>query len=161
MPENTPPRLYVDANVLLSYVNQIPDRMKDLDPLLDDGRKGDVELLTSAVSIVEVAFAKTEQDGRVLDPDVDDKIVRLWRPPAVLRLVDFHELIGERAKAFMRSGVERGWSLKPMDAIHLGTAQMMRAVTFYTYDERLEKFAELLGSPIKAPLADKPYLGLA
>lgn len=77
---------------------------------------------------------------------------------AALRLVEFHELVADKAKALMRTGVEKGWQLRPMDAIHLGTAQPMSATVCYTYDDRLDKFAPLIGCPVQRPEAAQPYL---
>ena len=41
----------------------------------------------------------------------------------------------------MRHGIQQGWGqLKPMDAIHLATAQQMAVAEFHTYCERLHKW---------------------
>jgi predicted nucleic acid-binding protein len=144
-------RIYVDACVFLSYVNGIPDRLPDIDAMLDAGRKGEVELITSTVSITEVAFGKVEQDGRELQADVGDKISALWRPGTPVRLVDFHEAIGDTAKQLMRESLASGRKLKPMDAIHLSTALHMSADEFVTYDERLSAFGPSVGFGVGPP----------
>lgn len=50
-------RVYWDANVLLSYINGVADRVPIIEELFRQARAGEIELLTSSVSRVEVAFA--------------------------------------------------------------------------------------------------------
>ena len=45
------------------------------------------------------------------------------------------------------------WSLKPMDAIHLATAQHLSVDAFHTYDGKLEKYQPGLGLKIEEPYA--------
>ena len=46
------PRIYLDANVLLSYVNDAPKLADVVQSLLEDAEDGKVHLLTSNLSIV-------------------------------------------------------------------------------------------------------------
>jgi predicted nucleic acid-binding protein len=151
-------RLYWDANCFLSYVDGSADRLPDLDALLAEASRDEVEILTSTVSIVEVAFGKKEQDGRALDPDVDDALAQLWAPASPIELVEFYPLIATRAKDLIRAAVPKGWALKPMDAIHLATAQQVDATSFHTYDERLDKYSDAIGIPVIRPSAVRPQL---
>lgn len=61
--------LYWDANVFLSYINEMPDRIQVLNALLEDSTSdhGTIKLYTSELSRVEVAFAASEQKQRSLD----------------------------------------------------------------------------------------------
>lgn len=76
----TPPRIYWDANVLLSYLNAIPDRLAVIDELLRRSRANEIELVTSSLSLVEVAFVRAEKDAQQLDAHVEELIDRLWAP---------------------------------------------------------------------------------
>ncbi len=96
MPDDLP-RLYWDANTFLSYINGIPARLPDLDALLERSGR-DFQIITSVISIVEVAFGKAEQDGGVLDPDIERKIDVLWTPDSPIRLVEFYPHIAHGAK---------------------------------------------------------------
>jgi len=151
-------RLYWDANCFLSYVNGIPDRLPDLDALLAEANRGEVEILTSTISIVEVAFGQAEQDNKQLDPDVETALNELWSPSSPIDLVEFYPQIAQRAKDLMRSGLPKEWNLKPMDAIHLATAQHLEATYFHTYDEKLDRYAAEIGIPIVKPTAVRPLL---
>jgi hypothetical protein len=42
-----------------------------------------------------------------------------------VKLVEFHRLIAEDARDLMRIALTKGWSLKPLDAVHLSSAQRM------------------------------------
>jgi predicted nucleic acid-binding protein len=58
----------------------------------------------------------------------------------------------------MRSALAQGWSLKPIDAIHLGTAIRLQVDAFHTYDRGLDKYAARAGFPIQEPIAAQPQL---
>ena len=123
------PIVYWDANVLLSYINGDADRLPDIDARL---AKGGVEfqIVTSALSIVEVAFGKLEQDGRTLDEETERKINALWEPPSPIQLAEFYPLLAHEARALIRQAIPRGWSLKPADVMHLATARRVGAAPF-------------------------------
>ena len=145
-------RIYWDANVLLSYLNGLPDRLPTIDELVRQARAGEIELLTSAVSRVEVAFAEAEKDQQALDEATEARIDNLWTPPSPIKTVEFYDLIGDGARALMRQGISQGWgSLKPMDAIHLATAQRLNVAELQTYCERLLKWSGNLGFPVVEP----------
>jgi len=57
-----PRPVYWDACVLLSYINEVTERVSVIDELLRQSRAGEVRLLTSALSQVEVAFAASEKE---------------------------------------------------------------------------------------------------
>ena len=54
-----PPRVYIDACVLLAYVGNEEGRADTVQSILDDARNSRIELLTSALSITEVAYVAT------------------------------------------------------------------------------------------------------
>lgn len=149
--------IYWDACVFLSYVNgDRPERLQEIDPLLDQARKGLIDIFTSMVSVVEVAFGKVEQQGQQLDHAVEAKIGNLWGP--AIKRVEFYSLIAEDAKQLMREGLPRGWRLTPLDASHLATARRIDVDEFHTYDRQLFKYADMLDFPIDEPKADQPQL---
>lgn len=157
---NEPVPIYWDAPVWLSYINGEDDRLPVLDAILADSSsdKATVKIHTSTVSQVEVAFAKTEEDNKSLDPDVEEKIDQLWADRNTLQVLEFHAGIGTEARNLMRSAVANGWKLKPMDAIHLATAKSCKAAEFQTYDKHLLKYSGSIGLPIVIPHTQKPRL---
>lgn len=155
-----PKRLYWDACVFLAAVNGEPDRVPHIDAIMDAAAKGDLFIYTSTVSIVEVSFAAQERDQQVLDEATEDKISQLWEPGTPVGLIEFHELVAAEARDLVRQALSGGWSLKPMDSIHLATAKRIGATAFHTYDTALPKYAAILGMPIEEPIADAPMLAL-
>ena len=61
MPDD-PRRIYWDSNVPLSYLNDVQERIPTIEELFKQVRAGEIELLTSSISRVEVAFAASEKE---------------------------------------------------------------------------------------------------
>jgi predicted nucleic acid-binding protein len=160
MPDE-PRRIYWDANVPLSYINGIADRVPVIDELFRHARAGEIELLTSAISRVEIAFAESEKDAAALDTETEKRINDLWAPPSPIKTVEFYDQIGDRARSLMRQGISQGWGqLKPIDAIHLATAQQMAVAEFHTYCDRLQRWDGKLGFPVHEPQTTQTVLGV-
>ncbi len=153
-----PPKIYWDSSVLLAYVNADRGHIGDIDAVLEEAARGVIELVTSTVTIAEVAFGAAEQQGQALDPAVEAKIGALWQPSSPVKLVEFHALIAAEAVQLIRQVLPAGLSLKPMDAIHLATASRMKVQRIETYDDKWPKFAAHLGIPIQAPAPIQPKL---
>ena len=156
--------IYWDACVFLSYVNEYPDRAATLESLLDSaGGDGATKLYTSTLSHVEVSFGATEQQNNALDHQTEQRINSLWDVLGNVISVEFHQAIAQTAKALMREAITRGWSLRPADAIHLATAKWLAdvdetPVEFQTYDDRLQKFEEIVDFTIVEPYTDRPKM---
>jgi predicted nucleic acid-binding protein len=93
----TRPRVYWDANCLLSFVDGDEDRLPDLDELLRQCRAGQLEIVTSTLTQVEVAYGTEERSQQTLDDEVKAAIDELWRPASPIQLVEFYELIAVEA----------------------------------------------------------------
>lgn len=155
------PRYYWDACVLLSYVNgDDDDRLRNIHPLLEDAAPRTIEIVTSTLSAVEVAFVATEQISRALDPAVEQTISAMWTPPTgPIKLVEFHGLIADEARGLIREAVSRGWSLKPGDAIHLATAKNLQVDALHTYNlSDFKRWESVLGLAISEPFSSRPPL---
>jgi predicted nucleic acid-binding protein len=148
------PAYYWDSCVMLSYINGDSNRLPDIEALLDRSGK-DFRLVTSVLSIVEVAFAKIEQDARALSDEQAAAISKLWEPNSPITTSEFYQLIAEDAQALIREAMTRKWSLQAADAIHLATADRLKVVEFHTYDQPLEKYSEITKTKFKicAPTA--------
>ncbi len=150
--------------MFLSYVNEYPERINTLEDLLKGSSDNQFKIYTSALSQVEVAFGASEQQQRILDAETERRIDALWGDSSAVVLVEYHDGVGQMAKALMRQAVTKGWSLKPLDAIHLATAQWLLSVggipveEFHTYDRSLNKFEAIVGFNILEPYTQQPRM---
>ena len=146
-------RIYWDSCVSLRYVNETPENKDVLDSLLADSAygRGDIEIVTSLLANTEVVFALHEQTNHALDDDTEQKIDSLWKDHSAITVVELYPAIALQARGLIRMGIEKGWSLKPYDAIHLATAQRMEVDEFHTYDTRLHRYSNELGFPNTDP----------
>lgn len=159
MPD-APSLLYWDARVFLDYIEGAPPWMPILDSLLDRASTvGDIVIVTSTLSIVEVAFAKSERDGRALDDAVVAAVYALGADRSAVQLVEFDQRIAREARRLLRRSLELRRSLKPMDAIHLATASHMLVADCHTTDDGLQAWTDDLGFPIHDPSTETPKLG--
>ena len=74
MPSKGTQRFCWDSNVLLAVVNGEAGRVLHAQAFLDESEKGQLEIVTSMISVVEVAFATEEKAKGQLDLAVRNKI---------------------------------------------------------------------------------------
>lgn len=152
--------IYWDSCVFLHYIEGTTRWLPILDTLLDDASNtDDLIILTSTLSITEVAFAKTEKSNKLLDPGVEAAIDALWDDRSVIRLVEYDQIIAREARTLLRRSTMTGRSLKPADAIHLTTAQAMNVTDFHTTEDKLKHWNDL-GFPVRDPWTAQPRLPL-
>jgi len=122
---------------------------------------GEIELLTSAISRVEIAYIESEEQAGELDQQAEAAIDALWSPGAPIKTVELYDLIEHKARALIRQGITQEWGkLKPMDAIHLATAQQMAVVEFHTYCKKLHRWDGALGFSVTEPQTAPGVLGV-
>ena len=145
------PKYYWDACGFISYVEKHSERLAAIEAILSLAEKGTVEVVTSTITITEVAFADYEKTNKALDPEIENRIDNLWAPSSPINLVDFHPLIAKIARDYIRQVIPIGWSLKSKDAIHLATAQQMSVSVLHTYNDKLEKYKNLVEFRVESP----------
>lgn len=160
---------YWDACCFLSLVEgktRWPNRVPILELILERCEKKLCEIYTSEATIAEVAFAQFEKDGKLLDLSTEKKIDALY---SNVKMIEVSRFVAHDARGFIRKIISHpdaqahvdGFSLKPMDAIHLASAQRRGLKEIHTYDARLQKFDGLLGLNIKRPKVDDMPLMLS
>src|SRR5438105_329772 len=77
-------RLYWDSSVFLAYLEG--RETLTCDALFASARKGDIELLTSVLSLTEVALVEEEERREHADPAVDEAIAALWADARTVKL---------------------------------------------------------------------------
>lgn len=150
---------YADANIFIAYFNNETGRADILDQLFEEIENDtDRRLLTSVLTITEVSKLTVETLGKPLHPDFEMSSDNIWKNANLLEFADLSEVIARRARQYIRQFVSQGLSLKMADSIHLATAKVLNIPTVLTYDEGLDKYAELLDLTIIRPSVDQPRL---
>ena len=153
--------VYWDSCVFLSYINGHPTRLPVIDALLEESQRGDFTIITSTISLTEVAYAEIEKQNRALEPAQERAIDALFSDREVVTVIEFHELVAREARSLLRRAVEAGRKLSPMDSIHLATAIHQDADVLHTYDEPLTKVGrEFFGFPVEEPTSQNPRMNL-
>ena len=157
MPD-APRMVYWDSCIFLHDIEGREEWLPILDALLEEASTtADLVIVTSTLSICEVAFAEVERRDLALDPDIEANIDALWADRAAVQLVEFDQIIARSSRSLLRRHAETARSLKPLDAIHLATAQQMRVDDFHTTDDRLKNWNDL-GFPVQDPWTPRPKL---
>lgn len=146
-------RIYWDANCFLSYINGEADRLPMLDALFGEARRGEIVIVTSMVSLTEVAYEASEKESRRLSQSVEASPDALFDDRSVVRVVEYHQFVARDARRLVRQALAEGWRLQPMDAIHLAAALDARAEEVHTYEgqSRRSRWAGLIGIPVHEP----------
>jgi predicted nucleic acid-binding protein len=97
--------------------------------IIDEAKKGKVEILTSTLSFVEVC---KKSDVRTVG---EDKIGAFFENDFILPM-NLDRIVGEHARLLMTSGYT---GLKPLDAVHLASAVLGQATEMHTFDDKLLK----------------------
>jgi predicted nucleic acid-binding protein len=147
--------VYWDSSVFISWINNLPDRTPRIrEQWHQVTQLNQGVIVTSTLSIVEVANAAHEKLRHKLDPTVEAHLDNLWADPAIL-LVEASSPVMRMARKLMRDAIPHGWVLKPFDAVHLATAQFVQlngrllgAVN--TYDN-LARYEPMIHIPIREP----------
>ena len=116
--------VYVDANILIYYVEGTPQLMEAAESVFDTYLAGGVILVTSEITVGECLRGVSPSDAKLADAYRD-----LLAGDALLHLVPVTRRIIERAAAI---GAE--FRLKLVDAIHVATAEMLGCTVFLTND---------------------------
>jgi predicted nucleic acid-binding protein len=134
-----PVRVYWDACTWIAYINEERATPKDdrtgenrfsmCKAVLKSAQAGDVEIVTSALTLAEVCKseeARNESLGR-LPTFLDHEFILV---------VAVDKNIGIKAQSIQLSGMT---GIKPPDAVHLATAQRANVREFHTFDDSLLK----------------------
>ena len=103
----------------------IEDRGAMCRPVLDAAERGVIEIVASAIALVEVLARAS---------GIDDQRVRDFFDNDYILLVNVDKHLADFARRLMLAGYP---GLKPPDAIHLATARIANVDEFHTFDDRL------------------------
>ena len=146
----------------IAYLANEPTRAAAIAGLFDDARSGDLELLTSVLSVTEVAYIVTDHMSLGSNAD-EDEISTLWTPTSPIRLTDVSFRIAEHARSIIRTARSSGKrGVKPADAIHLASAEVNECDYFFTYerDSTRSQWDGLIEPSVAEPFTNNPQLDL-
>ncbi len=155
-------RLYFDANVFLAYVSDEDGRADTVQALLDEARRAEILILTSVLSIAEVAYGAHERDQGLTEAG-EEAIEELWTPSSPITLVDVSQAVTRNARTIIRVAKIQGLSgFRGADAVHLATARMFDCDVIFTYEgeARRMRWQQVAGIPVSEPVTDTPQLDL-
>lgn len=156
----SPARVYLDSNVLLAYVGGEEARADAVRAVLEASRRTEIEVLTSVLSITEVAYAAQERDARLTE-EAEDSIDKLWEPASPITLVAMSQRLTLGARGLIREAKWRGIrSLRSVDALHLASAVQANCSEVFTYEKEATRrgWSTLIGMPVHEPSVDQPTL---
>ena len=156
MPSKSPSEklVYWDSDVILNYLdpNTDPSIILTLETLLDcsDNKSLPFRIITSTLTIAEVAFSAKEKLDFKEDPADWAAIQRIWNDGAV-HLVEFYRQIAEEARGIVRDSRFKQYALKPKDSIHAATAKLLEVDEMHTFDKDLLACSGKFGFTIAHP----------
>lgn len=157
-----PERVYIDSCVLLAYICGEPKRAADVEAVLDEAEREQLELITSVITIGEVLYGAA-RGGVLLDPGVESQIDALWEPASPITLVDVTAAVAVRAREVRRDALMVGRSVPKLpDAIHLASAMLSQCDRLFTYETKRRRilWRRWIGIPVEGPSVAAPRLDL-
>ncbi len=157
-----PRRLYFDANVFLAYVGNEEGRADTVQALLDEAGRAEIVIVTSVLSIAEVAYGAHERDEGLTEAG-EEAIEELWTPASPVTLVDVSQAVTRNARTIIRDAKIRGLSgFRGADAVHLATARMFACDVIFTYETeaRRLRWQQIVGIPVSEPVTNTRQLDL-
>lgn len=151
--------VYCDSCVFLAYFKAETGRVRTLEQLFDEVQNSpNRKLLTSVISITEVAQVAEEKAQHKPSTSVETDLDEFWADSSLLDFIEFHEPMARNARELIRQAISLGFRLKPVDAIHLASAKYAGVAEFFTYDNKLFKFSASLDYDILEPYVSQPRL---
>lgn len=136
-------RIYWEACVFIDLLEKTPDRIGHLLPIIDAAEQDQIVIVTSALTLAEVSRLRHLQ---LDDESVEKTILQFFETP-FLYLHPVNRFVAERSRPIIRN-----FGLKPLDAIHVASALMMKVERMHTYDAKILKLdGKIEGLRIEEP----------
>lgn len=142
--------VYFDASVFIAWFNDEPERADTIERMLAASSEGTLRVMTSIVSLTEVAYFRTE-GAKLAQDQIDQQINALLLNEHLIDIVGFGQSVALRARELVREGSEQRRGLTVLDAIHLASAEIAGAGYFATYDRDFAHAAERVAIRIGQP----------
>lgn len=145
-----PQRRYWDSDCFLAYLGEDTGKRGKCLGVLDAAEKGDVLIITSALTIAEVVYLKGNPK---ITPEKSDKICRFFENKYI-QPINLDRYLAEEARQLL-------WihpALKPKDAIHVASAIRAKVHLMDTFDKYLIGLSGKIGdNPLIIGEPNIPY----
>lgn len=148
------PRVYWDTNCFIKYLENDPVWFPMLDTLLHDAnRAGTIMIVTSVLTITELAFTQIERLNRALYPAEEARLDRFWATSPGILQVEFNEAVGRLAREIRRDDimVHKYRAKNFADLIHVATARYARATEVNSIDGDVLRYDTRYGLLVRKP----------
>lgn len=126
-----PKRYYWDSCAFLGLLNGEANKRRELEIVYSAAKRGEAEIWTSAITLVEVNHLASEAGTpKPFPPENDDIIAALLEQPFI-KIVPVDLETGREARKLLRS--TPGLKKRP-DAIHIASALRWPVEAMHTYD---------------------------
>lgn len=143
---SSPERRYWDSCAFLGWLKEEPDKVDECETVIRAAERGEVRIVTSAVTLTEVVRLK---NAPRLSASDEEKIRDFFEQPYIL-IANLDRFIAEKARRLC-------WqfeALKPKDALHIASAIETECPYLDTFDDyvlglngRLENVLIQIGRP--------------
>ena len=142
--------VYCDANIFIGWFNNEEDKVEACRGLVDASEKGEVQIITSALTLTEVIKIKGQQPL----PQSKEETIKGFFEQEFVSIVN----VDRRTAEFARDLIWRYPHLNPKDSLHTATALITEGVdVLHTFDEDLLRLNGQLGeSPLRISTPDIP-----
>jgi predicted nucleic acid-binding protein len=132
-------KVYWDTACFLAHLKAEVGKAEQCDGVLARAERGDVLIVTSALTIAEVLWVR---GGPKLPKDKAEIVQRFFRK-SYIRVVNVSRKIAESAQMHVwENGVN------PKDAIHVATALSISVVALESFDAGLIRKSGIMGNPL-------------
>lgn len=131
--------VYWDANCFLGIFNNEQDKVKACQGTTTKAEEGDLIIVTSAITLVEVIRMK----GQPRLKREDENKIREFFLHKYISIQNVDRVVAEVARDLMW----RHSTLQPKDSIHVATAILRKVSRMHTFDGELLKLDNKYGSP--------------
>ncbi|MEK0338181.1 MAG: type II toxin-antitoxin system VapC family toxin [Nitrosopumilus sp.] len=130
--------VYWDSDCFLGLLNKEQDKIKKCQSVIKEAEKGDLMIVTSALTFIEVIKMK----GKKSVPKKTEKIIQSFFLNPFISIHNVDREVGIKARDLMW----KHQGLRPKDSIHVATAIIQKIPELHTFDEYLLKLSGKVGN---------------
>ncbi len=140
---------YWDSATFLAWLKRETGKFEKCRGVIRCAEKGEIRIVTSVVTITEVLYLKGHEK---MNRERSREISQFFENPYI-EIQNLDRFLAERARELVWDFT----ALRPKDAIHVATAEMLGVDALDTFDEYLLKLDGKIGNPpLRITIPDIP-----